>query len=226
MAGVFTGLIGRVASAHLGDEVAKCRDVANPAACAQQAEDLWYLRHEALVKRNKNGLDLVLRGGKTHRLKNDSDENKADNWVTYDFYAYLKEIDSFLIRENYYEGGAFSLIDRKYGGRMKIDELPLFSPKLDHFVTTSICDAYCPYRIQIWKHTADGWFEMVWSFRPYEYWAGAKTVWLNNQTIKVVKQVREEADDPRSRYVERTFFIKLDAVGWSISNSPTTTTKQ
>jgi hypothetical protein len=59
---------------------------------------------------------------------------------------------------------------------------------------------------------------MVWSFQPYESWAGASAKWLDDRTISVTKKV--SAKPQRNAYVDRRFSIRLGTDGWRIVDDP------
>jgi hypothetical protein len=153
------------------------------------------------------------------KLEDVCDETREAERVSYQFVDYFGDLDHALIKESYYEGRGYSLIGMKYGAREKIDAMPLFSPDRTHFVTVDIADTHSANRLQIWRrHGQQDWFEMVWSFRPYEYWAGASAKWLNDRTIRVTKKV--EAKPQSDTYVSKSFSIRLGTDGWRIVDDP------
>jgi hypothetical protein len=161
VAGVLTA---SVADANLDDEIKSkaCKSASDPPACEEVAEAASLAKHATIVKRVGKTLELTVGNGVLKLEDVGEDEGKGE-FVRYRFFDYFDDIDHILIREDYYEGGAYSLVDRKYGASQKIDEVPIFSPDRTRFLTESICDAYCPYRLEIWQRHGMDWLK--WSGR-------------------------------------------------------------
>lgn len=225
-------LISSTASANLGDEVKKCMMVEDRKVCVAAAEASWLAKHSTLVKKTKNGLQLVLANGKLLKLEDKYDPSDEADIAVHDFYDYFKDIGFFLIRINKYESYEYLLIGRRDGYQMKLDNVPVFSPDREHFITVSFCPSpSCTGRLQIWRTTNvkyvhvnasdsfGGAYELMWSFSPYEYWTEATPAWIDNSTIKVIKLIHKNPVSAEFGYVEKFFFIKLDQVGWKSSDS-------
>lgn len=192
-----------------------CKGIPDWTKCNEIIEQARIRKYSTFVKREGDTLVLTIGSDKYVRLKNVRDEQNVGNWVSYTFLRYILSIDYFLIEKSYYEGGAFALVDGKYGNIFEIDEIPIFAPNDKHFITVSICDAYCPYRLQIWELRNTG-LNLVWSFTPYEYWANGLAKWLDDRTIVITKSVRKNTRDTTQGYIDKSFYLKLTPRGWKI----------
>ena len=194
-----------------------CISVVDKSNCLKDVENNRMRKYQGWVKREGDALILQLDYGKTLRLKDNRDHKNVSKWITYSFRDFLYPMNYYLIEEGYWEGGGYALIDRKYGNLYKIDDVPIFSPDSRHFITVSICDAYCPYRLQVWKRNNAG-LDLAWSFTPYEYWASGKAKWIGKRTIKITKKVKQDPKDPYAGWIDHVFYIKLMSEGWRIFN--------
>jgi hypothetical protein len=203
------------AHAMVEDEIAKqCKSAGDWASCADAVEGALLAKYPHIARRVGDMLELDVASGKVE-LTNTTENAVGDEItkITYYFVDYLAEIEHFLILETYYEGRRYSLVGRKYGARSRLDDVPIFSSDRVHFVTVSICDAYCPYRLQIWKrHGGNDWFELAWSSSPYRYWTDTEAEWVDNTTIRVSTRTKERPED--RDLVPHNFYIRLGADGW------------
>jgi len=190
-----------------------CKGTADWSKCAAKIELSRINRYSKLVVRKGDTLELTLENGKVLQLKDSKGKSKADQGSRYEFDDYIDHMDSFLIKKDYYESDRYLLVGRKYGTITEIDGWPLFSHDKKHFVTVSICDQHCPDRLQIWKQQ-----QLMWSFRPYEYWAHATAMWEDDKTVKITKSVKEDPKDRSADFVKKSFHIKLMSDGWRISD--------
>jgi hypothetical protein len=207
-----------LADASDGTKGRQCQRPSEWALREDAAERTLLAKHAAFIKRVGDTLELRTGNG-VLKFEDICDEIREDESVSYQFVGYFEDLNHALIEENYYEGRGYSLIGMKYGVRKKIDAIPLFSPDRTHFVTVDIGDAHSANRLQIWRrHGQQDWFEMVWSFRPYEYWAGASAKWRDDRTIEVTKQI--SAKPQGQKYVGKNFYIRLGTDGWRIQDVP------
>ena len=207
------------ASADLDDEIkARCKVNALTQECVKEAETALLAKHAKLVKRQGNTLELFLANAKVKKLTDVYDKDREFDSINLLFFDYLKEVDQFLIKEQYYEGEGYQLVDRKTGWAQKLDEAPVLSPDRKHFVTVSICEAYCRYRMQIWRQEHGGWFEMVWSHTPYESWLTGSAKWLDNATIEITTQIASNPSKGNYHYVKQPRYLKLQPHGWILTD--------
>ena len=219
---VLTYLTIPTASANLDDEIReRCKAKTLTKECVKEAEAAWLAKHATLIKRHGESLELYLANGKTKRLTDIYDKNSEFDSIRLLFFDYLKESDQFLIKEQYYEGEGLQLVDRNTGWAQKLDDLPVFSPDRKHFLTVSICEAYCRDRLQIWRRQDGGWFELVWSNTPYEFWIRANARWLSNAAIEITTQTPDPATyrPDKNDYARKLKHLKLQSHGWSFSNT-------
>lgn len=80
-------------------------------------------------------------------------ELSIPNCVQHTYHSFFKDIYQHLIREDFYEGGSYVLIDARSGIRTSIQSPPVISPDSKRFATSSFgypAD-YEPTGIQIWN---------------------------------------------------------------------------
>ena len=214
---LFAVLNASPAATNPGDE-RKCLGTTEAMLRRAADERALLAEHAAFIKRVGATLELTA-GNKVLKFEDTCDELREDDRVLYHFVDYFGDLDQILIQEDYYEGRGYSLVERKNGVRKRIDAPPIFSPNRAHFLTVDIGEpGYSPNRLQIWRRLGQDWFEMVWSFQPYESWAGASAKWLDDRTIIVTKKV--SAKPQRDASVDRRFSIRLGTDGWRIVDDP------
>ena len=211
----FILLNSSAAAADSRDELKgrRCQDTNQVASLEEVDERALLAKHSAFIRRVGDTLELTV-GNRVLKFEDVCDELREDEGVRYQFVDYLGDVGHVLIQESYYEGRRYSLVDRKYGVRQRIDAIPVFSPDRVHFLTVDIGDEHGANRLQIWRRRGQDWFEMVWSFQPYEYWAEASARWLDDRSIKLTKKVRTKPDS--DAYVSKSFSIRLGTDGWRI----------
>jgi len=211
---LFAVLNASPAATNPGDE-RKCLGTTEAMLRQAAAERALLAKHGAFIKRVGATLELTA-GNKVLKFEDTCDELREDDRVLYHFVDYFGDLDQILIQEDYYEGRGYSLVERKNGVRQKIDAPPIFSPNRAHFLTVDIGEnGYGPNRLQIWRRHSQDWFQLVWSFRPYESWTSASAKWLDDRTINVTKRV-----EAKSQSVDRRFSIRLEPDGWRIVDEP------
>lgn len=168
-----------------------------------------------LVKRENDTLILALDGSKEKRLKDGPGPRNKNVWVYYVFKDYFPLVGYFLIQYIYNEGGAYLLFNRKNGSMTRLEDIPIFSPDKNYFITVSICDAYCDRGLRIWKISETG-LEQDWSMVPDEYWAYGKAEWTGKHLIKITKNVKKDPADPRTKYIDKNFYIRRVSGKWKV----------
>jgi hypothetical protein len=205
------------ADSSAGIKSRQCQPTYEWALREAAAERALLAKHSAFIKRVGNTLELRTRNG-VLKFEDVCDEGRENERVLYQFFDYFADLDHVLIQENYYEGRGYSLVGVKFGVREKIGSIPIFSPDRAHFFTVDIGDGHSANQLQIWRRHGQDWFEMAWSFRPYEYWLGASGEWLDDRTIRVTKKVRAKSQSVT--YVSKSFSIRLGTDGWRIVDDP------
>src|SRR5882762_6448733 len=172
-------------------------------------------QHSHYAKRSGRTLKLTLATGKTLAFVDKPDPNGFAG-VKYEFVDYVQPIDHFLVSALVHEGMAYVLIDRNNGRKFNIDEAPVFSPAFDRFITVSICDAFCPNRLQIWQIKPKPRLEET--FEPEQYWASGSAKWRDGKTIEVTKEIADPAvsDPTKGKYVLKKEMLQLKLLpgGW------------
>ncbi len=121
---------------------------------------------------------------------------------SYSYRDYIAELDVHFIELQYYEGGAYLLVDRCTGEKAKVQARPVLSPDERRFVTVSVdlVSHYRPNAIQIWLHGRT--YELEFSWTPE--WGPASAEWLGPDAIRVSRVVV----DGRFQY-QRAGFVVL-----------------
>jgi len=175
-------------------------------------------QHSHYAKRSGKTLTLTLVNGKNLTFVDKSDPDGAGG-IKYEFVDYVQPIDYFLVSALVHEGMAYVLINRNNGGKFNIDGAPVFSPAFDRFITVSICDAYCPNRLQIWQIKLKPRLEET--FEPEQYWASGSAKWRDGKTIEVTKEIADPAasDPSKGKYVwkKEILQLKLLSGGWAVT---------
>lgn len=90
------------------------------------------------ISENEEGIVLTLLTGKEKVFKNDSiDTHANDGFIHKDYLEYLPKVGFFVFRNNYYEGGDYSLVNDKSGKELFIAGFPKLSPDAKHLITTN-----------------------------------------------------------------------------------------
>ena len=170
------------------------------------------------AKRSGKTLTLMLVNGKNVAFVDKSDPDGFGG-IKYEFVDYVQPIDHFLISALFHEGSAYVLINRNNGTKFNIDEAPVFSPAFDRFITVSICDAYCPNRLQIWQIKPQPRLEET--FEPEQYWASGSAKWRDGKTIEVTKDIADPAASvpSKGKYVWKKEMLQLKLLpgGWALT---------
>jgi hypothetical protein len=176
--------------------------------------------YQQYARRLGSTLELRLASGDALKLEDQPVGPSVDveKVVKYEFSGYLKQIDHFLVSSAFYEGSVYLLVSRKSGKRFVIDNVPILSPNSDRFVTVSICDSGCPYRVQIWRVT-EAELQPEWTFKPEQYWASGRAKWLDASTIEVVSEIADpvKSDPSKGKYLwmQKTMYLRLVSDAWS-----------
>lgn len=109
-----------------------CRHTSNSYACARIIEEHQLLKYSGQVQRTGDKLILKL-DDKPGLMLQVSDKIPGGVW--YSFRDYLKDLDSWLIHVQYYEGREYLLVHRRSGEKVLVPGIPESSPGNKRFVT-------------------------------------------------------------------------------------------
>ncbi len=172
-----------------------------------------------LVTRKGNTLEFKLKTGHDLRLPDVDlleDQSNANSFVKYYFESYDNRIDHFIVRNSYFEGESFSVINRSNGVVYTLDAFPNVSPDNRRICTVDICDFMCKNELKIFTVSNRG-ITLEYSLHPEEYWASGDARWIDARTIQVRKEIAAKlpnSDDPD--FVFKTFSLVLTPKGWKI----------
>jgi hypothetical protein len=160
-----------------------CKDVSNSYVCAQKIEKFQ-------LKQFKNSVDRI--DGKLI-LKTDNgnivleDKEKGDDVEHFSFRDYVKDINSYLIEIQYYEGGAYCLINKSSGMMITIPGLIKISPDKTRIVSYNedLISMYTKNGFVIYRLINNSFL------KEYELeiddWGPSKADWKDNSHIEFTK---------------------------------------
>lgn len=161
-----------------------CNGIGNSYECAKIIEQHQIPKYSGMVKRVDKKLIFQLDNDKELALE-DKDKESQGSWFS--FRDYLKEINSYIVHVQYYEGGAFCLINKKTGDKVDIPGLIEISPDKKRFVSYNI-DLIAEYEkngFTIYTLT-NGTYKQEYDIELME-WGPSKVKWIDNSTIEIEK---------------------------------------
>lgn len=189
-----------------------CPGVNNLQECAIQHEEAFLRKNNGLAVREESGWKIQLLDGQDFRI---ADENQRYNLLE------LAARGRFLvIRQQWYEGNSWQLLDRKTGILTEISGYPLFSPNLTKFVAASedLDAQYSATVLDVYSVDASG---VKLEFRgitaEYATWAPRKVKWRSETVVDFIHTtLTKETGD----YHERPASLQRTKLGWEIQPPP------
>jgi hypothetical protein len=118
-----------------------------------------------------------------------------DRHVRYIYTQFFPTLDAHLLREKYYEGWSYRLVNDSTGRTTGLAEVPLVGPEGRRFVVASLdLDAfYNPNTIELWRVSADS---LVREFvlDGGELWGPDSVAWVSPDTVRFVRMVPNRGD--------------------------------
>jgi len=187
----------------------------NAFRCHEQNEAEIIKKYSHLAKRDGHTLKLNIQNGAHLQFEDCADTTCAV--YQYRLQEYFGKHGYLLIKKQTIEEATYLFVNQQTGKETDIDELPLFSPDTRRIITTSVCEAFCTDRIQIWKFFQND-LKMEWTADPEELmresWANGSARWIDDSTIEVTKVMRINLEN---RFETRkAFLIKLSPEGWRV----------
>ena len=136
------------------------------------------------VSESNEKITLTLLTGKEIIFENDTLDN-SDDFFQKDYLEYLPKVGFFVFRNNYYEGGNFSLINDKSGKEYIIEGFPKLSPDAKHLIVTNQeAEAGFEFNgIQIFGFP-NGRFEKLLE-KEMDTMEPHAPIWIDNKTIEI-----------------------------------------
>jgi hypothetical protein len=136
------------------------------------------------VSRDSLRLTFHLKNGSDSILTNDTSDN-GDKHIRFTYLESCPNIDYWLIKITYYEGGEYMLLDKENGNKMYLWSKPIFSPDKKHFITNS-CDLEAGYDangFQLFevknKNIKECWSKAITDWGPSEiFWKNDSTLFI------------------------------------------------
>ncbi|MBX7199219.1 MAG: hypothetical protein K1X51_07555 [Rhodospirillaceae bacterium] len=188
-----------------------CPGVNNLQECAIQHEKVFLQKNKALAVRDESGWKVKLLDGQDFRI---ADEDRRYNLLE------LAAGGRFLaIRQQWYEGNTWQLLDRKTGVLTQISGYPLFSPSMTRFVAASedLDAQYSATVLDVYGIDANGVkleFQGITGEHPA--WAPRKVKWRSETIVDFHQATLTQATGD---YQERPASLQLTASGWQIRSS-------
>ena len=153
-------------------------------ACSEKVRDKQLKKDAKYVTENSEEIVLTLLTGKKIEFKNESLDT-SDNFVQKDYLEYLPKIGFFVFRNNYYEGGDYSLVNDKSGKETNIGGYPKLSPDAKHLIAANqdLEAAFEFNGIQIFGFP-NGRFEKLLE-KEFEDMEPHTPKWIDNKTIEI-----------------------------------------
>jgi hypothetical protein len=214
---IFFGMVSISASAISITEVEgkfSCDGIWNEQECASEHEAVLMKNNKNLIRREEKELLVRLKSGKYFRL---DDENQR--------YNALEVVGAgkyLVLREQYWEGNTWHLLNLETGEILETKGYPLFSPNNQKFVCSQrdLEAGYSPNVLSVYV-IKQGKPVRVFSISPGEDdWGPGDVEWLNDATIKF-QQVSINKDykreEPDSFYKRIAATLKETENGWILS---------
>jgi hypothetical protein len=167
-----------------------CKDVSNSYLCAQKIEKFQLTQFKKSVERKDKTLVLKIDSGTDLVLE---DRENGDNVERFSFRDYVKDINSYIIEIQYFEGGAYCLINKSSGKKITIPGLIKISPDKTRIVSYNedLISRYTTNGFVIYRLINNSFL------KEYELeiddWGPSKADWTDNSHIEFAKStVKDE----------------------------------
>ena len=179
--------------------------------CMQAIEQQQLAEYPNIAARNGTTLIVPTQTGIEQFVNGDPESGE---FIGYIFLLYVSEIDQVLVYTQFYESGAYLMIDRQSGQSTELDALPLLSPDRRRLVTVSgdLMAGYGANRIQVYR--ASG-MQLEWSFEPQD-WEPQTGAWLSNDSLEVIKRVYDASFD---QFKDLPLKVKYAEGGWRFADT-------
>jgi hypothetical protein len=163
------------------EEKFECLDVDNNFKCAKLYEAVFLKNHMLLVEKKEGKLFVLLLNGQKLELDN------KDNFLT--ALEITKDKRFLTIRQQFFHGNTWVILDRKTGKMTDTQGYPFFSPDEKIFVSVSkdLEARYSPNTLDIYKLKEDGLEKVFEGVGKKEHWAPSKVKWLSNTKVQFEK---------------------------------------
>jgi hypothetical protein len=161
-----------------------CKDVSNSYICAKKIEKVQLNHFKKSVKRIDKKLVLKINNDTDIVLE---DKGNGDDVLLYSFRDYIKAINSYMVEIQYYEGGAYYLINKSSGNKITIPGLIKISPDKTRIVSYNLdlISRYTTNGFVIYKLTNNSFL------KEYEVeiedWGPSNADWKDNRHIEFTK---------------------------------------
>ncbi|MFT6320459.1 MAG: hypothetical protein ACJAT4_001384 [Granulosicoccus sp.] len=163
-------------------------------ACSEKVRAKQLKKDAQYVSENAEGITLTLLTGKTVEFKNSTpDPNANDEFIQKKYLEYLPKVGFFIFRNNYYEGGDYSLVNDKSGKETTIAGFPKLAPDAKYLIATNQ-DAVAGFEfngIQIFGFP-NGRFEKLLE-KNFEDMEPHTPKWIDHKTIEI-SMIPSDAD--------------------------------
>lgn len=172
-----------------------CNNINNSYECAKKIEKYQLTKFSHLIKRNNNKLTLKI-DNNADLILNDIDK-EYDDGVWYSFRDYIKEINSYIVHIQYYEGDAYYLINKNSGEKIIIPGLVKISPNKKRLVSYNM-DLVAEYTVNgfvIYNLTNTSFIKEFESKIDINEWGPSNAEWINDNQIEFEKTVFKDTSE-------------------------------
>jgi hypothetical protein len=181
-----------------------------------------YLEEQSNIKQSDG---KVVRKGKRLELRTrdrtvqfDDNCHNGEAYVRYKFETYIKDKGYYLLSYTGYEWGGFFFINDRSGDKTSLFGKPVFSPDRNKLITISMdLEAHEMINaMRIYRLDSEG-PTLVFDEDFDEEWGPSDPIWLNNSSIKFVKNT---CDSPCTKYHSSAAYLVLKGKTWVIQDVP------
>lgn len=182
--------------------------------CSEKVRAKQLKKDAQYVSENMEGITLTLLTGKEIEFKNkNSDTPDEDDFMQKNYLEYLPKVGFFVFRNNYYEGGNFSLVNDKSGKEITIEGFPKVSPDAKHLIATNqdVEAAFEFNGIQIFGFP-NGRFEKLLE-KEFDNMEPHTPKWIDDKTIEITMMPSSSDKEIKPKNIK---VIMNEKGGWEI----------
>ncbi len=164
-----------------------CNDIGNSYECSQKIEEYQLKRFNKIVKRDNDQLIITIDKSDNLIFKDADKETDDGKWYT--FRDYFKDINSYLITIQHYEGLSYVLIHKITGNSIDIPGLIQISPDKKRIISYNVDleagysdNGFVIYQIK------NGSFIKEYELYPDD-WGPSKINWIDNKNVEIEKTI-------------------------------------
>ncbi len=171
-----------------------CNNIHNSYECAKKIEKHQLTNFSHLIKRNNDNLILTIENNADVIF---IDKEFDDGVIRYSFRDYIKEINSYIVHIQYFEGNAYCLINKNSGETIIIPGLLKISPDKSRLVSYNV-DLVAEYTVNgfvIYRLTNTSFIKEFELIIEIDEWGPSNAEWIDNNQIEFEKTVLNDTSE-------------------------------